>query len=96
MLRRIGREHENSISGAELRHYVTALYKMYARGFREFDMRAVLETLPKYPRRMPFIPLVAPTSVPENANQGLLARVQTPPSVCLHERNHLRGSRRRY
>ncbi|MEI8294679.1 MAG: hypothetical protein WCG66_11985 [bacterium] len=66
MLRRIGREQDNSVSGAEVRHYVNALYKMYARGFRECDMRVVFESLKTYPAPEEHIPLVPPTSVPRN------------------------------
>lgn len=66
MLRRIGKEQENFVSGAEARHYVNALYKMYARGFRESDMQAVLETLKNYPPADAHIPLVPPTSVRKN------------------------------
>lgn len=61
MLRRIGLENEDSVSGAEIRHCVNALYKMYARGFRECDMQAVLETLPHYPAPDSHIPLIPPT-----------------------------------
>lgn len=61
MLRRIGREHEDFVSGAEVLHCVKALYKMYGQGFRECDMRVVLETLKSYPRPEAHIPLALPT-----------------------------------
>jgi hypothetical protein len=61
MLRGIGREQQNFVSGAEVRHYVNALYKMYARGFRECDMRVVVESLQTYPLPDVHIPLVPPT-----------------------------------
>lgn len=66
MLRRIGKEHENFLSGAEVRHCVNAVYKMYGRVFRECDMRVVFETLKQYPSADADIPLVLPTSVSKN------------------------------
>ena len=61
MLRRIGKEHEDSVTGAEVRHCVNAIYKMYGRVFRECDMRVVLETLKGYPQPEAHIPLALPT-----------------------------------
>ena len=66
MLRRIGKEHEEFVSGAEVRQCVNALYKMYGRGFRARDMQVVFETLKTYPSADARIPLVPPTSVPKN------------------------------
>jgi GNAT superfamily N-acetyltransferase len=66
MLRRIGREHEEFVSGAEVRQSVNALYKMYGRGFRKQDMQAVLETLNNYPPPQARIPLVPPTQAVKN------------------------------
>ena len=66
MLRRIGREQEEFVSGAEVRQCVNALYKMYGRGFRKPDMRAVLETLCYYPSPDARIPLVPPTRALKN------------------------------
>lgn len=66
MLRRIGREHEEFVSGAEVRRSVNALYKMYGRGFRKQDMRAVLETLENYPPPHALIPLLPPTQAVMN------------------------------
>lgn len=66
MLRRIGKEHEEFVSGAEVRQSVNALYKMYGRGFRKQDMQAVLETLKNYPQHHARIPLVPPTSAVKN------------------------------
>ena len=80
MLRGIGREQENSVSGAQISHYVNALYKMYARGFRECDMRVVFETLKTYPLPDAHIPLVPPTSLQRiQPNQGPLASEQAAP-----------------
>lgn len=71
MLRRIGREHEEFVSGGEVRRSVNALYKMYGRGFRKKDMEAVLETLKKYPLPHSLIPLVPPThAVKNHPHQG--------------------------
>ena len=66
MLRRIGREHEEFVSGAEVRQSVNALYKMYGRGFQQRDMQAVLETLCYYPSPDARIPLVPPKRVVKN------------------------------
>jgi GNAT superfamily N-acetyltransferase len=66
MLRRIGREHEEFVSGAEVRQSVNALYKMYGRGFRKQDMQAVFETLKNYPPPHARIPLVSPTHAVKN------------------------------
>jgi GNAT superfamily N-acetyltransferase len=61
LVRRIGREVEDFVSGAEVRHCVHALYKMYARGFREQDMHIVLKSLQSYPAEGARIRLVPPT-----------------------------------
>jgi hypothetical protein len=59
ILRRVGREAETSISGAELRAAVHALYTMYSLEFREKDMRALFEQLDSsYPTQD--VPLVEP------------------------------------
>lgn len=70
MLRRIGREHEEFVSGTEVRQSVNALYKMYGRGFRKQDMQAVHETLKNYPPPHARIPLIRPTSVLKNPKQA--------------------------
>jgi GNAT superfamily N-acetyltransferase len=80
MLRGIGREQENSVSGSEVRRFVNALYKMYARGFRDCDMRVVFESLKTYPLPDAHIPLVPPTSLQRiQPNQGPLASEQATP-----------------
>jgi hypothetical protein len=77
MLRRIGREHEEFVSSAEVRQSVNALYKMYGRGFRKRDMRVVFETLKNYPPPHTRIPLVPPTSVQRShPDEGRLASEQ--------------------
>ncbi len=61
ILRRVGREEELVIRGAELREIVESLYRMYGAGFREQDMAVVWESLRDYPGDDAEIPLVAPT-----------------------------------
>jgi hypothetical protein len=62
MLRRIGREAEDFVGGAEILHGVKALYKMYASEFRAADMHQVYESLKAYPASRDRIPLKPPTS----------------------------------
>jgi len=62
MLRRIGREAEDFVGGAEILHGVKALYKMYASEFRAADMHQVYESLKAYPATRDRIPLKPPTS----------------------------------
>jgi hypothetical protein len=62
MLRRIGREAEDFVGGAEILHGVKALYKMYAAEFRSADMHQVYESLKAYPASRDRIPLKPPTS----------------------------------
>lgn len=62
MLRRIGREAEDFVFGAEILHNVKALYKMYAAEFRAADMHQVYESLKVYPSPEDRIPLKPPTS----------------------------------
>ncbi|MFM8983313.1 MAG: hypothetical protein ACKOLA_10485, partial [Spartobacteria bacterium] len=45
MLRRVGRENETLVSGGELLRVVRSLYRMYGVGFRESDMKVVLDSL---------------------------------------------------
>jgi len=61
ILRRVGREAEQVIGGAETRQIVECLYRMYGAGFREQDMAVVWGSLQDYPRDDVEIPLVAPT-----------------------------------
>lgn len=62
VLRRIGREAETTIAGAEVRRVVRWLYSMYAQGFRPQDMEAAYRTLDRYPRDDETIRLLPPTS----------------------------------
>jgi len=61
VLRRVGREQEQIIRGAEVREIVECLYQMYGTGFRERDMAALWESLRDYPDDRTNIPLSAPT-----------------------------------
>jgi len=61
MLRRVGRENETSVSGGELLRVVRSLYRMYGVGFRESDMKVVLDSLGDYPAETESIDLLPPT-----------------------------------
>ncbi|HWN96618.1 MAG TPA: hypothetical protein VNT99_16435 [Methylomirabilota bacterium] len=61
ILRRVGREHEQVIGGAEVREIVECLYRMYGTSFREQDMAAVWRTLSQYPADETEVPLMPPT-----------------------------------
>jgi hypothetical protein len=61
VIRRIGREHESTMRGAEVRQLVTSLYRMYATGFRDQDMRMLWEGMRAYPPDSAEVPLVPVT-----------------------------------
>jgi len=61
IVRRVGREAEDTIQGEEIRDIVTALYKMYGTGFRELDMAGLWESLRDYPAAEAEVALVPPT-----------------------------------
>jgi hypothetical protein len=61
LVRRVGREHETTITGGEVRDVVELLYHMYARAFRARDMAGSYERLAAYPPRDAEVPLVLPT-----------------------------------
>ena len=61
VIRRIGREQEESIGGAEVRQLVTSIYQMYATGFRPQDMTQLWQSLQDYPPESAEIPLVPVT-----------------------------------
>jgi GNAT superfamily N-acetyltransferase len=61
IVRRAGREQEAFITGAEVRHLVTALYGMYAAEFRARDMEPLWHELKSYPPDEAKIPLLKPT-----------------------------------
>ena len=61
ILRRVGREQETHVSGAELQEIVEMLYTMYATSFRAQDVAVVRATLARYPSGDARIKLVKPT-----------------------------------
>jgi hypothetical protein len=61
VIRRVGREQEQVIRGAEARGIVDCLYQMYGTGFRASDMAAAWRTVRDYPGDESEIPLVPPT-----------------------------------
>jgi hypothetical protein len=62
VLRRVGREHETEISGAELRRVVQALYRMYGAQFRSLDTAHELLDLGKYPPSDEMVRLLPPSA----------------------------------
>jgi len=62
IIRRVGRERELTISGAETFSIVEALYRMYGKTFRRRDMAAVLASLEGYPASDEVIDLLPPTA----------------------------------
>jgi hypothetical protein len=62
ILRRVGREEENEITGAEVRAHVERLYHMYAQEFRPQDMRAVWRQLDAFPEPDTRLALLPPTA----------------------------------
>jgi len=61
VIRRVGREEEDFISGEELKQLVQSLYHMYATGFRERDMTLLWQKLEEYPPGATRVPLVPAT-----------------------------------
>ena len=62
IVRRVGREKESTISGAEILGIADALYRMYAVTFRPRDMAPLIESLRTYPRRDEVIDLLPPAT----------------------------------
>jgi hypothetical protein len=62
LLRRVGRERELTITGAEVRRIVRAIYRMYAEQFRPQDMAHPLLSLESYPGDGEAVALVPPTA----------------------------------
>ncbi|MBD2101884.1 hypothetical protein [Leptolyngbya sp. FACHB-261] len=61
IVRRVGREHESTITSAEVQSLVRALYEMYATEFRSQDMAELFAQLDCYPPASTPVPLVAPS-----------------------------------
>jgi hypothetical protein len=62
IVRRVGRERELSISGAEILGIAEALYRMYSVTFRQRDMAPLLESLERYPAPDEVVELLPPTT----------------------------------
>jgi len=61
VIRRVGHEEDDVISGSEVMRIVRSLYKMYGRSFRAKDMAIVEATLADYPDADAAIRLLPPT-----------------------------------
>ncbi len=61
IVRRVGREHERAISGAEIRQLVETLYAIYRPQFRPEDLAHSQLSLDHYPAPSALIPLLPPT-----------------------------------
>ena len=62
LMRRVGREDERTITGAEVRRTVQAIYRMYAAQFRPEDMAHPLLSLDSYPGEDEAVALIPPTA----------------------------------
>ncbi|MFA7234751.1 MAG: hypothetical protein WC076_11645 [Terrimicrobiaceae bacterium] len=62
IIRKVGRENEDYVSGEEVRRIARSLYKMYGMGFRKKDMEIVHASLESYPAPEEKIPLIPPTA----------------------------------
>jgi hypothetical protein len=62
IVRRVGRETELTISGAEVRGIAEALYRIYAETFRRRDMASLIERLKDHPAPDEVIDLLPPTT----------------------------------
>lgn len=63
IIRKVGREKENFVTGSEVRRIARSLYKMYGTGFRPKDMEVVHASLENYPAGDEKIPLIPPTAL---------------------------------
>lgn len=61
IIRRVGREDEDFVTGAEVRRIAASLYKMYGAGFRPQDMEVVHASIGAYPPPDERIRLIPPT-----------------------------------
>jgi hypothetical protein len=62
IVRRVGRENEPTISGAETLTIAEALYQMYGTTFRQRDMAPLIASLQSYPASDEVIDLLPPTA----------------------------------
>ena len=71
IVRRVGREGELTISGAEVLRIVEAIYRVYGETFRRSDMASVLASLESYPAPDEMIDLLPPTTeLPLGGSEG--------------------------
>ena len=63
IIRKVGCENDNFVTGSEVRRIARSLYKMYGTGFRPKDMEPVHASLDGYPAGDEKIPLVPPTTL---------------------------------
>jgi len=61
LVRRVGREEENLVRGAEVLGIVECLYRMYALGCRESDMLPLWQRLQNYPEHEAEVELLPPS-----------------------------------
>ena len=65
LFRRVGREEERALSGADLAASIASIYAMYAAGFRRKDMQGCLDWLAAFRNSAaPHYPLRSPTFAP--------------------------------
>lgn len=62
LVRRIGKEHERSVSGAQVRRIVRAIYAIYAAQLRAAEMKHPLLNIERYPADAAVVSLVLPTA----------------------------------
>lgn len=62
LVRRIGKEHERTVSGAQARQIVCALYAIYGAQLRAAEMNHPLLNIERYPANDAVVSLVAPTA----------------------------------
>lgn len=62
IIRRIGKEHERTTSGAQARRIICALYALYAAQFRPTEMNHPLLNMERYPMDQAVLALVPPSA----------------------------------
>ena len=62
VVRRVGKEKERTLSGAEALDIAQALYRMYGASFRQRDMAPLEASLQNYPARDELVDLLPPTT----------------------------------
>ena len=83
IVRRVGREHELTISGAEVLGIAEALYQMYGATFRQRDMAPLIASLQRYPAPDEVIDLLPPTTdLRAHEDRGLRNSVADESRTC--------------